>query len=192
MRRFLFLHAPVLLLLAGLALGALACGGAAADEVSGADADEAYVRDLCLVGKALQESLVEEALTEALDRAGHAEEAPDIVAVGELYGELLDELIAALGEITPPSDAAAFHADAIALFEEVRALIEPLAASLTEVEGDGPLAQLGVLLGALGELDAPAVPVLSEETRDRLAEAANNVPDCYGSGFLLGILGGAP
>ncbi len=165
--------AAALVLLAGMvALLALACGG---EESAGeASPDERYVRDLCLAGRALETAMVEAG--SELRRGDPEEAGSEAEALTELLIEPLEELLEALRETTPPGEMAAFHNATVAALSDTLEFLK-------DAEG----ADAFELPDSLGSMDVPAPSVA---VRDRLAEVANDVPECRGSSFLLGVMGG--
>ena len=156
--------------------GAVAAGP---DPVAGA-----YVRELCLAGDAF-EAKYGKALANLEDDADP--EGDDPAAFAAVFHEALRGLAADLALIAPPDGYASPHAAAIGRYEEMVAALDAITGALDAgAEADaGDVARFEELLrGGL------AMPGLSSADANRLGMAANNVPACFGSGFLFGLLGG--
>ena len=201
-------RAPFLLLAGVVALVALACGSdespdqpvpatetarevapEATTETQPADAgssvDEHYLRDVCAVGRplefAFQEAARELEFGEDLD-----EDDPAVFATRFIDG--LREHVAALQMVTPPDDVGEYHKAAIAQYDALIGVFDTMleaAESGEESAGEEAFEGFGAIFA--GGFEALTLP---PDVRDRLAEAASTVPECFGSGFLLGFLGG--
>ena len=147
-------------------------------------ADEAYVRELCLAGDTFN-ATVQQATADLGPDANLDESDPEVFAA--VFTEGLRGLAADMQQMSPPDGVAAYHAASIGRYEEMVALLDGILETLDageEVAAED-LARFRQLLG--GGLGMPGLPV---DVRERVAQAANGVIECYGSGFLLGFLGG--
>ena len=147
-------------------------------------ADEQYVRDLCLAGDAY-EATFQEAMAQLGPDAELDESDPEMFAT--VFLEALRGLAADMQEVSPPDDVASYHAASIGRYEEMVAVLDDILET-SEAGGevaDEQLARFQQLLG--GGLGMALLPLAEA---NRLAQAANNVIECYNSGFLLGFLGG--
>ena len=160
----------------------------AVDTGSGAaEADpeaEAYVRELCLAGERY-EATIQEATADLGPNADLDESDPEVFAT--LFLEGLRGLGADLSAIPAPDDIAEYHGASIGRFEEMVAVLDGIIESLDagrEVS-DAQLARFRELLG--GGIGMPGLPL---NVANRFGQAANNVIECYNSGFLYGFLGG--
>ena len=102
-----------------------------------------------------------------------------------LFTEALRGLAADMGAISPPDGVAEYHAAAIARFEEMVVILDGIIATLDageEVAAEGLARFQQLLQGGLG------LPGLPFSEANRLGMAANNVIECYQSGFLYGLL----
>ena len=172
---------PVLASFLGQDGGALDGGDDAAEPDPVA---EAYVRDICLAGDAF-EARYGAALADLED--GADPEGDDPAAFAAVFHEALRGLAADLALIAPPDGYAGPQAAAIERYEEMVAVLNAITGALDAgAEPDaGDVARFEKLLrGGL------AMPGLSSDDANRLGLAANNVPACFGSGFLFGLLGG--
>lgn len=209
------LRAPFLLLVLGLvAVIAVACGGgdespdepAAATEAEAAEAtappteaptateppateapepvdetgsvDVQYLRALCLAGNDLQTAL----FTAAIRMETEGVDPDDPEAFGELFVKPLAGFLEAMRDVTAPDDVAEYHAGALAQYEALVTLFASMEEG-EELEGD-PFELLGGMLGAAEE-----IPVIPQAALDRLAAAAEDVPECEGSIILPAFLG---
>lgn len=149
-------------------------------------ADEQYVREVCLAGQAY-DATFQQAIADLGPDAEFDESDPEMFATAFL--EALRGLAADMREISLPDGVADYHTAAVERFDEMVATLDGVMEALdagSEV-ADEQLARFQTLLQ--GGIGLPGLP-LSEV--NRLAQAANEVIECYGSGFLLGFLGGAP
>ena len=147
-------------------------------------ADEQYVRDLCLAGDAY-EATFQEAMAQLGPDAELDESDPEMFAT--VFLEALRSLAADMQEVSPPDGVASYHAASIGRYEEMVAVLDDILET-SEAGGevaDEQLARFQQLLG--GGLGMALLPLAEA---NRLAQAANNVIECYNSGFLLGFLGG--
>ena len=145
---------------------------------------EAYVRELCLAGDAYV-ATIEEANAGRGPDAELDESDPEVFAT--LFGEAMRGLSLAMLEMTPPAEIVQYHDAAGARFHEMANLLEGIIETLDaggEVTDEQLARFQGLLAGGMG------LPGLPFEYADRLAQAANNVVECLGSGFLYGLLGG--
>lgn len=145
---------------------------------------EAYVRELCLAGEDY-DATIQEAIAGLGPDADLNESDPAVFAV--VFGEALRGLSLAMLEMTPPAEIAQYHDAGGAGFHEMANLLESIVQTL-DAGGDVTDEQLGrfqeLLAGGMG------LPGLPFEYADRLGQAANNVVECFGSGFLYGFLSG--
>ena len=147
-------------------------------------ADEQYVRDMCLAGDAY-ETTFQEALAQLGPDAELDESDPEMFAT--VFLEALRGLAADMQEVSPPDDVTSYHAASIGRYEEMVAVLDDILET-SEAGGevvDEQLARFQQLLG--GGLGMALLPLAEA---NRLAQAANNVIECYNSGFLFGFLGG--
>ncbi len=147
-------------------------------------ADEAYVRELCLAGDTFN-ATVQQATADLGPNASLDESDPEVFAA--VFTEGLRGLAADMREISPPAGVVQYHDGSIARYEEMVALLDGILETLDagdEVSAE-TLARFQQLLQ--GGIGMPGLPV---DVRERVAQAANGVIECYGSGFLLGFLGG--
>ena len=165
--------------------GPVDSGSSASSGSSDVDpADEAYVRGVCLAGDAFN-ATVQQATADLGPNASLDESDPEVFAA--VFTEGLRGLAADMREISPPAGVVQYHDGSIARYEEMVALLDGILETLDagdEVAAED-LARFRQLLG--GGLGMPGLPV---DVRERVAQAANGVIECYGSGFLLGFLGG--
>ena len=167
----------------GFLLGFLG-GGEGAPAGSDDPAAEAYVREVCLAGAAY-EAAVQEA-TAGLDPDADLDES-DPEVFGATFAAALRGLAADMRAISPPAGTAAYHGASTSRFEEMVALLDGIMETLDA--GDDVAAEdsdrfQDILQGGVAMLGLPIAEA------NRLAKAANTVPECFGSGFLLGFLGG--
>lgn len=145
---------------------------------------EAYVRELCLAGDAYM-ATIEEAVAGLGPDADLDESDPEVFAT--VFGEAMRGLSLAMLEMTPPAEIAQYHDAGGARFHEMANLLADILETL-DAGGEVSDEQLGrfqaLLAGGIG------LPGLPFEYADRLGQAANNVVECFGSGFLYGFLGG--
>lgn len=145
---------------------------------------EAYVRELCLAGDAF-EATYETALGNLED--GADPEGDDPASFAAVFHEALRGLAADLAPIAPPDGYAGPHAAAIGRYEEMVAVLDAITGALdagAEPNAEDVARFEELLRGGL------AMPGLSSTDANRLGLAANNVPACFGSGFLFGLLAG--
>lgn len=145
---------------------------------------EAYVRALCLAGDTY-EATIQEAVADMGPDADLDESDPEVFFM--VFGEAIAGLARDMALVTPPDAFATYHAAATERFDEMSAVLEGIMGALDA--GQEPAAEdLGrfqqLLQGGLGMRGLPL------EDANRLAQAANNVIECYNSGFLYGFLGG--
>ncbi|MCY3918548.1 MAG: hypothetical protein OXG38_01920 [Chloroflexi bacterium] len=154
---------------------------------AGADPEaEAYVRELCLAGDAFDAA--SGAALAGLD-AGTDPVGGDPAVFAAVFHEPLRALAADLALITPPDEVAAYHAAASGRYEEMVSVLDAITGAL-DAGADpaaGDLDRFQELLRGGG-----VMPGLPSADANRLGQAANHVPECFGSGFLLGFLGGGP
>lgn len=147
---------------------------------------EAYVRELCLAGDAYL-ATIDEAIAGLGPEAELDESDPEVFAT--VFAEAMRGLSLAMLEMTPPVEIAEYHDAGGARFHEMANLLEDILETL-DAGGEVSTEQLGrfqaLLAGGIG------LPGLPFEYADRLGQAANNVVECFGSGFLYGFLAGAP
>ena len=154
-------------------------GSSAADP-----ADEAYVRGVCLAGAAF-DATVQQATADLGPDASLNESDPEVFAT--VFTEGLRGLAADMRAISPPAGVAVYHDGSIARYEEMVALLDGILTTLDagdEVSAETLARFQQLLQGGIG------MPGLPPADANRLAQAANGVVECYGSGFLLGFLGG--
>ncbi len=140
--------------------------------------DVQYLRALCLAGNDLQTAMFTAAIrmeTEGID-------PDDPEAFGELFVEPMAGFLEAMRDVTPPDDVAEYHTAALAQYEALVNLFASMEEG-EEMEGD-PFELLGGMLGAAEE-----IPVIPQAALDRLAAAAEGVPECEGSIILPAFLG---
>jgi len=145
---------------------------------------EAYVREVCLAGDTY-EATFQQAVADLGPDAELDESDPEVFAM--VFGEAIAGLARDMALITPPDGIAAYHAAAIARFSEMGVLLEGVMGALDagQAPAAADLARFQELLqGGLGMPDLPF------DEANRLGLAANNVIECYNSGFLYGFLGG--
>ncbi len=145
---------------------------------------EAYVRELCLAGERY-EATIQEATADLGPNADLDESDPEVFAT--LFLEGLRGLGADLSVIPAPDDIAEYHGASIERFEEMVAVLDGIIESLDagrEVS-DAQIARFRELLG--GGIGMPGLPL---NVANRFGQAANNVIECYNSGFLYGFLSG--
>lgn len=130
--------------------------------------DVAYARSICRVGKDYQDSLVA-----AMAEIDGSDPEAFVVANQQSAVSLAIDLRA----ITPP-DWAEDHHLTTALFHE---LLGGITTGSGSAEDQARLRKLA--------RDGFRAPIPPPEIRDRLARAATGVAECYGSGFLLTVLG---
>lgn len=145
---------------------------------------EAYVRELCLAGDAYL-ATIDEAIAGLGPDADLDESDPEVFAT--VFAEAMRGLSLAMLEMTPPVEIAQYHDAGGARFHEMANLLDDILETLDA--GDEVSAeQLGRFQGLLaGGIGLPGLPF---EYADRLGQAANNVVECFGSGFLYGLLSG--
>ena len=160
---------------------------AGASTAAGADpVAETYVRELCLAGDVF-EATYGAALASLDDGADPEEGDPAVFAA--VFHEALRALAADLALITPPDEVAASHAAAIGRYGEMVSVFDAITGALDAGAEPAP-----------GDLDrfrhllqgGSAMQRLPSADANRLGQAANHVPECFGSGFLLGFLSGGP
>ena len=147
-------------------------------------ADEQYVRDMCLAGD-VYEATFQEAMAQLGPDAELDESDPEMFAA--VFLEALRGLAADMQEGSPPDGVASYHAASIGRYEEMVAVLDDILET-SDAGGevaDEQLARFQQLLG--GGLGMALLPLAEA---NRLAQAANNVIECYNSGFLYGFLGG--
>ncbi len=145
---------------------------------------EAYVRELCLAGEAYV-ATIDEAIAGLGPEADLDESDPEVFAT--VFAEAMRGLSLAMLEMTPPVEIAEYHDAGGARFHEMANLLESIIETL-DAGGEVTAEQLGLFQGLLaGGIGLPGLPF---EYADRLGQAANNVVECFGSGFLYGFLSG--
>ena len=157
-------------------------GSSAADPAD--PADEAYVRGVCLAGDAFN-ATVQQATADLGPDASLDQSDPEVFAT--VFTEGLRGLAADMREISPPAGVAVYHDGSIARYEEMVALLDGILTTLDagdEVSAETLARFQQLLQGGIG------MPGLPPADANRLAQAANGIVECYGSGFLLGFLGG--
>ncbi len=154
---------------------------------TGAEADpeaEAYVREICLAGDTY-EATFQQALAELGPDAELDESDPEVFA--RVFGEAIAGLARDMALITPPEGIATYHAAAIERFNEMTASLDGILGAL-DAGQEPPAEDLAAFQQLLqGGLGPPGLPF---EEANRLGLAANNVIECYTSGFLYGFLSG--
>ena len=147
-------------------------------------ADEAYVGELCLAGQRYEEAIQQ--ATAGMDPDADLDQSdPEVFAT--TFTEALRGLAADLREIPSPDRVAEYHNGSIARYEEMVAVLDGILTTLDagdEVSAETVTRFQQLLQGGVG------MPGLPLDEANRLAQAANNLIECYGSGFLLGFLGG--
>lgn len=145
---------------------------------------EAYVRELCLAGDTYL-ATIDEAIAGLGPDAELDESDPEVFAT--VFAEAMRGLSLAMLEMTPPVEIAEYHDAGGARFHEMANLLDDILETL-DAGGEVSTEQLGrfqaLLAGGIG------LPGLPFEYADRLGQAANNVVECFGSGFLYGFLSG--
>ena len=143
---------------------------------------EEYVRELCLAGDNY-EATIQEA-TAGLDPNADLDESdPEVFA--SLFTEALRGLAADMGAMSPPDSVVEYHAAGTVRFEEMVGILDGIIAALDageEVAAEDLARFQQLLQGGVG------LPGLPFNEANRLATAANNVIECYNSGFLFGLL----
>ena len=143
---------------------------------------EEYVRELCLAGDNY-EATIQEA-TAGLDPDANIDESdPEVFAA--LFTEALRGLAADMGAMSPPDSVVEYHAAGTVRFEEMVGILDGIIAALDageEVAAEDLARFQQLLQGGVG------LPGLPFNEANRLATAANNVIECYNSGFLFGLL----
>jgi hypothetical protein len=162
-------------------------GGGVIEEPGEYQADpeaEAYVRELCLAGDDY-DATIQQAIADLEPGAELDESDPAVFAA--VFGEALRGLSLAMLEMTPPAEIAEYHDAGGARFHEMANLLESILETL-DAGGEVTAEQLGrfqeLLAGGMG------LPGLPFNEANRLGQAANNVVECFGSGFLYGFLSG--
>ena len=147
---------------------------------------ETYVRELCLAGDDFEATYGAEV---ARFEDGADPEEGDPVAFAAVFHEALRGLAANLALITPPDDVAGYHAAATERYEELVTVLDAITSALDagREPAPGDVARFEELLER-----GATMPRLPSADANRLAQAANHVPACFGSGFLLGFLSGRP
>ena len=171
-----------------LGQGSQSDSGVSMEDEPGGEPDpeaEAYVRELCLAGDTY-EATFQQALADLGADADFDESDPEVFAT--VFGEAIAGLAADMAVMTPPDEIAQYHAGAVARFGEMAALLQSIMGALDAGQepaaGDLDAFQQ-ILQGGLGMPDLPF------DEANRLGLAANNVIECYQSGFLYGLLSGA-
>ena len=161
--------------------------GADVGTAAGADpVTETYVRQLCLAGDVF-EATYEVALAGLGDGTELDEDDPAVFAA--VFREALRGLAADLVLIAPPDEVAGSHAAAIGLYEEMVSVLDSITGAL-EAGAEPATADLVRFQELLQ--GGSAMPGLPPAEANRLGQAANHVPECFGSGFLLGFLSARP
>lgn len=161
--------------------------GSPAEGQQGGEADpeaEDYVRQICLAGDDY-EAAIQEAIAGMGPDAELDESDPEVFAM--VFREAMRGLSEAMAGIWPPADIAEYHDAATVRFGEMVVVLDGIMEALDagqEVSGE-QLARFQQLLG--GGIGMPGLPM---NIANRFAQAANNVIECYNSGFLYGFLGG--
>ena len=141
-------------------------------------AEVAYIRALCLAGAAFDDA----ERVAAVDLA----DPEDAAALVPVLLEPMRALVGELRAITPPNDnVAALHATSLGFYEGLVGVLDEFKRKLDAGEE--------ISSADMDRLDALAMetsvsPNFSLADVNRLAAAANNVPECFGSGFLFGFL----
>lgn len=151
--------------------------GVAAGAAVGSDpVAETYVRELCLAGDDF-EVTYGAALARFEDDADPEEGNP--VAFAAVFHEAFRGLAANLALITPPDEVAGYHAAATGRYEEMVTVLDAITGALDagREPAAGDVARFEELLEG-----AAAMPRLPSADANRLAQAANHVPACFGSG----------
>ena len=130
---------------------------------------------------------IDEAIAGLGPEAELDESDPEVFAT--VFAEAMRGLSLAMLEMTPPVEIAEYHDAGGVRFHEMANVLEDILATL-DAGGEVSAEQLGrfqaLLAGGIG------LPGLPFEYADRLGQAANNVVECFGSGFLYGFLAGGP
>lgn len=148
--RVLFAPAVAALLFAGVACGDDDDGGGPA----GPEADEQYVRQLCIGFEEFTQSFLD--AISNLDADSSDEE------VQEALEEPIAALVRTMEEADPPGDVRDYHEDSL---EQIRRMQEQIR------EGN---------LDALTEQEDGVVPEPPADVQERLTEAATRVEECQG------------
>ena len=152
-RRVMFAPAVAGLLVAGFACGDDSGGGSPAG-LSGPEADERYVQQLC--------TGFGDFTTSFLDAIADLDAESSDDAIKDALEEPIDNLVKVMEDADPPADAREYHDESL---KQIRAMQEEIRAGNIE---------------ALTNQDAEVVPEPPADVRERLTAAAANIEDCQG------------